>query len=314
MLLASLAMEPAWRMVHRARLPEGWLLVRPPHEVSCLLRDGGVLWAGGNDGLFRLDASSGARRFEAESEPPVRQVRALVRERDGTLWAAHGAGLEVRRGGRWSRVAGAEGVWWSLLAAHDGGVWAGGESGVARAREGRVEMLWTCAALGLGPITLLAPALEGDLWAASNSPIAGGVVRLRPDGTFEAPAWLGRLPHPSVNAIWTDADGTLWLGTGFGRRGGLFRLRGGETSVWTKQDGLAGEMVRSVWRDRAGRLWVGSEYDGIVYESNGGWRRLTPKDGLAGWEVKAMVEDGAGGLWLGTERGLTRLPLPEDEQ
>jgi ligand-binding sensor domain-containing protein len=124
------------------------------------------------------------------------------------------------------------------------------------------------------------------------------------------PEWLSRLPHPSVNAMLEDREGALWIGTGFGRQGGVLRIRDNALSVLTKADGLPGEMVRTLWQDRLGRIWAGTEYDGAVYPTPAGWHLLTPDIGLAGWEVKAIAEDRDAQLWLGTENGVTRMPFP----
>ena len=100
---------------------------------------------------------------------------------------------------------------------------------------------------------------------------------------------------------------TLWFATGFADRGGATRLTDGVWSGLSRQDGLAGEKVRSVFQDQAGRLWFGSEYDGLAILSEGSWRILTPNEGLSGWEVKEIVQDSDGAYWLGTEDGVTRI-------
>jgi ligand-binding sensor domain-containing protein len=75
----------------------------------------------------------------------------------------------------------------------------------------------------------------------------------------------------------------------------------------TRQDGLAGEVLRSVFQDEGGRMWLGSEYDGLAVQSGAGWHIVTPRSGLAGWEVKTMLQDPDGTYWLGTENGLSRI-------
>lgn len=309
-LLLAFGMGPLWRSVHRARLPGGWLLLRPPHEVSALLVEGDVVWAGGNDGLFRLDRATGDRLPADPGTRSLRQVRALLLDHDSNLWAAHGAGIEVRRAGRWSRVPASAGMWTALLRRQNGAIWAGGEAGLARLQPGAARIEKTIAQLAIGPVTLLFEDRQARLWAASNSTTAGGVVHVGDDGAVHRPAWLSRLPHPSVNTMLEDRDGALWIGTGFGRQGGVLRIHDGALSVLSKADNLPGEMIRTLWQDRLGRIWVGTEYDGAVYPTPAGWHLLTPDAGLAGWEVKAIAEDRDAQLWLGTENGVTRMPFP----
>lgn len=201
-------------------------------------------------------------------------------------------------------------MWTALLRRRDGSIWAGGEAGLARLHANAARLEWTLAQLGLGPVTLLFEDRDARLWAASHSTTSGGVVHLGDDGAVHRPEWLARLPHPSVNTMLEDQQGALWIGTGFGRQGGVLRIRDSALTLMTKADGLAGEMVRTLWRDRLGRIWAGSEYDGAVYQTPAGWRLLTPNEGLAGWEVKVIAEDRDAQLWLGTENGVTRMPFP----
>lgn len=102
-------------------------------------------------------------------------------------------------------------------------------------------------------------------------------------------------------------DGTIWVATGFSRRGGAAIFRSGVWSNLTRADGLAGESTRSVYEDAAGSMWIGSEYDGIAVGFPGSWTVLAEKDGLAGYEVKTMVQDTDGTYWIGTNSGLTRV-------
>jgi ligand-binding sensor domain-containing protein len=309
-LLLSLGVGPLWVAVKRAGLPEGWLLLRPPGEVSALLIEQDTVWAGGNGGLTAIDRRTGARLPLDKAARGIRQVRALMLEEDGTLWAAHGAGIDVRRDGVWRRVAGSEGLWSALARAREGAMWTAGERGLARVEHGQLRIVATAQALGLGPLTLVWEEADGRVWVASHSRREGGVVVLNEEGGAASPAWRARLPHRSVNAMRRDGQGRLWVATGFGREGGVLCIGEEGEALLTKAQGLPGEMIRTLWMDGRGRMWVGSEYDGVAYESDGGWRTLTPDDGLAGWEVKALAEDVDGQLWMGSESGMTRMPVP----
>ena len=110
-----------------------------------------------------------------------------------------------------------------------------------------------------------------------------------------------------VNAILEDREGVLWFGTGFAARGGVSLYDGAQWTALTREDGLAGDKVRSLFQDAAGVMWIGSEYDGIARATGQGWQVLDVKSGLSGMEIKAILQTPQGDLWLGTENGITRI-------
>jgi ligand-binding sensor domain-containing protein len=301
--------EPVSLMLKRRDLPPDWAILRPPRETSALTLRGDLLLAGGLEGLTAIDR----RRCEVvplEGAPDLRSVRDLLVDKDGSLWVAHSQGIDRLDGDSWSSYRAAQGLpagaYYTLLETRQGELLAGGESGIVRWREGRFEPLVSAQELGLAGVDVLFEDSREQLWAASMAPAHGGLVRRSRE------RWENlspKLAHPSVTSIYEDHDGSLWFGTGFGRRGGLSILREGEWRHITKADGLAGEKVRSIFRDSRGRYWIGSEYDGIVAGDGTKWQLLTPESGLAGWEIKEIVEDPDGFLWFGTEDGVSRVPV-----
>ena len=75
----------------------------------------------------------------------------------------------------------------------------------------------------------------------------------------------------------------------------------------TKENGLAGEKIRSLFEDSQKRLWVGSEYAGLAILYDNKSIILTKKTGLAGDEIKVIIEDTDNNMWIGTREGLTKI-------
>jgi ligand-binding sensor domain-containing protein len=300
--LARLAGPVATRLQQR-RLPPGWRLVRPPHEVSALALQGEIVWAGGAGGLFAIHRRTGEVRRPAGA-PRMTYVRDLLPAHG--LWVAHREGVSRMENGAWRTWTPAAGPFTALCRTPDGLLWAGGERALAVLENGAWRVVTTSEKLNLAGIDAIVRDSSGALWIASSAPTGGGLVRY--DGVaFEN--WTGRreLPHPSVSAVFEARDGTLWFATGFGRRGGAASLKAGVWRTLTRNDGLAGDKVRSIYEDRNGSLWVGSEYDGIAVLRGAEARVFTPGDGLSGWEVKEMLEDQDGVYWLATEDGVTAI-------
>jgi len=291
----------------RATMPEGWMLIRPPHEVSALAVRDGTVWAGGRDGLYAIDRATGELLLLPEGAPRMRYVKGLLVDSADTLWVAHLRGLSCLDDGGWHEPAeGApDGPCMSVFEDRAGVVWVGTEQGLVWLQGGRWERV---RAPGLDDTTVdvIFQDRDGAMWFGSAHPTQGALARLD-GGAWSTFGVEDGLPHASVNDIIQDREGTIWVGTGFARRGGAARLDKDRWHALMKEDGLAGEKVRSIYEDARGRLWFASEYDGVAIRERDDWLVLTPQQGLAGHEVKDTVADDRGVLWLGTENGVSRV-------
>lgn len=292
------------------RLPEGYAIVRPPHEVSALALGDDIVWAGGTGGLYAIDRATASTLSLPPDAPTFRRVKDLLVDAEGRLWIAHRDGLTSLHDGAWQSWTAADGLLpgpaLSLCLDRDGRLWVGGETGVAVRNGAGWRQITTADGLGAPEADVIFQDGAGAMWFGSASPTRGGLSRLDGDSWAFYTSADG-LTHDSVNAMIEARDGTLWIATGFADRGGATRLADGEWSGLTRQDGLVGEKVRTVFQDHDGRLWFGSEYDGLAIHDGATWRILTPEDGLSGWEVKEIVQDRDGTYWLGTEDGVTRI-------
>ena len=73
------------------------------------------------------------------------------------------------------------------------------------------------------------------------------------------------LPENNVSAVYSDLQGTVWVGTS----SGLARFKAGQWHSFTSRDGLPGNSIRYILEDEAGSLWLGS---------NAGLLRLNKQD------------------------------------
>ena len=290
--------------------PPGWQIIRPPGEVYSLYIENNTIWTGGKDGVILIDRISGSVIPLPESPPQFSYVRAIVRDRTGSIWIAHDGGLVRYDGHTWRVIAPGNDVPFtktlSLIERKDGTLVAGTVLGVY-SFDGKQ---WTNLVPPAGPVPVTADALfedlDGNLWIGCVSPTHGGLFLLNRTGWYSVTD-ENPLLHTSARMITQTRDGAVWVASGFANVGGAVVDRQGSWSNLTVNDGLAGQATRVVYEDRAGRMWVGSEYDGIAVRSNGTWHVITTKEGLAGQEVKVMTEDTDGTYWLGTNGGLNRV-------
>jgi ligand-binding sensor domain-containing protein len=126
---------------------------------------------------------------------------------------------------------------------------------------------------------------QGELLIAMR-----GGIRQFSDGKSEAYAIPGGKPF-SANRLLRDHDGGLWIGT---IDQGLIHVHQGRTDVFSKSDGLSGDVIFSLFEDREGSVWV---------STNGGLDRfrdlavstISIKQGLsndAAWSILA-ARDGS---------------------
>jgi len=142
-------------------------------------------------------------------------------------------------------------------------------------------------------IRVVTQTRDGYLWLATW----GGLVRF--DGvsfiTFDqqnTPA----LKDNEINALVEDHEGALWIGTA---SAGLLRLKDGEFTSYTNNDGLSSNYIHSLCVDAAGTVWIGTD-GGLNRLTAGKFTAYTTADSLSGNSVSSLQEDREGNLWIGT--------------
>ena len=144
----------------------------------------------------------------------------------------------------------------------------------------------------------------GNIWVGFST----GLARYR-DGAFTFFTTKDGLPAGSINYIYTDHLGRLWLALS---RSGLLRVddpavaRPAFTS-YTTAEGLSSNSVEVVTEDLSGDIYAGTGR-GVdrVDPSTGRVRHYTTADGLASGSFLAALRDRNGVLWFGTHNGLSR--------
>jgi ligand-binding sensor domain-containing protein len=291
-------------------LPAGWTVLKPPQDVAALAIAGPDVWAGGRDGLYRIDRLDGAPKSLPGNPPAFRYVRDLALAVDGTLWIAHGAGVTRFADGEWAELsAGAASSPCHVLLPESAAVLVGCESGLYRAGRNKLEPIALPQQATFQSVDALFRDSSGRLWVGSASPVHGGLLSLA-DGRWRVYSDADGLPHRSINGFCETREGLLWLASGFAGRGGAAWFDGDRWHAVASADGLISDDVRSIHEDADGRLWFSSEFQGSAVIANGRVAVLTPGAGLAGPEVKALAVDADGTCWIGTDRGLNRVEDP----
>ncbi|MFG6416093.1 diguanylate cyclase [Roseateles sp. DC23W] len=241
--------------------------------------DADELWFGDASGLTRRRASDGQliERMPASGNAPRSDLRALMRDPSGTVWAgSYGGGLmrhvpslpglsmvrETLRG-----TPGGLDVR-SILQLDNGEVWLGTLSGGIERRDRQLQ-----------PVAAIAPGTAG-------------------------------LPAGRVNALGQTRDGAVWVAVD------TQLLRFDRQGRWQETLRSGNAVPRRLHAGADGSLWIAT-LDGLMrWTPTRPQMRAIPTAGLVGGtgEVNAFATLPDGSLWAGGAAGLFRVAQPGDEE
>ncbi|MBA2305733.1 MAG: hypothetical protein H0W08_24300 [Acidobacteria bacterium] len=252
---------------------DGWVT-----EAITVQTDDGEWWLGTGTGVFRFPASDRFTQLQSARPRAVytmarpvseRQVYRLFNDSRGNVWISinsstvHGLGLWEHGSARVRDLANSPGL--PTLAGdlprafaedHDGNIWIGFDTGVARYTRGRFSFFGRPQGFTPGAILDIHVDRAGRIWLASAR---GGVVRVRDPNAarpaFEALTTAQGLSSNNTEVITEDNDGHIYIGGGRG----LDRLdpETGRLKRFTTADGLLAGTFRAAFRDAQGVLWFG---------------------------------------------------------
>jgi signal transduction histidine kinase/ligand-binding sensor domain-containing protein len=261
--------------------------------TKLLVTSDGTLWIGTYAGLVSWSGGKLTRYPELDNK----FVASMLQDREGTVWVGtlgspFGRLCSIKNGG--TQCDGQDGALGRMVASlyedSTGALWAAAQSGLWRWRPG----LPTHYAIPTTELKDLNSDDQGELLIAT-----GDGTRQFAHGKSEAYAIPGGKPV-GTNRLLRDRDGGLWIGT---IEQGLIHVHHGRTDVFSKSDGLSGDVIFSLFEDREGSIWV---------STNGGLDRfrdfsvstISVKQGLLNdspWSILAARD---GTIWVGSGDGL----------
>ena len=278
--------------------------------VTHLALDGaGGAWVGTRAGLDHLPAgATRATPLGGDAEivglvPQPGHDAVLALGRDCRLWRAGRAAMEALAtlpgvpGECVAMQAGPEGVW--AASAHGGLFLLDPASGEV------LRHLPPDAMPVASPVSALLRRRDGSLLAGLRD---GHVVRVDGPGAVPALLPLDRRLESTIEHLFEDAAGALWIGT---YTSGLYYarplsavVRAGRTDSG-RVDGWPRGSMRAIWR-RGDHVLLGS--DGQLFERRPGRTAWDSVPAFAGQSVRAIAPAGDGGFWIGTQDGLFHWP------
>jgi len=275
--------------------------------------DADELWFGDASGLSRRRASDGSLIERLPATAPRSDVRALLRDPSGTIWAgSYGGGLmrHVPSLPGLSMVREAIGPAAldvrSILQLKSGEIWLGTLAGGIERRDRELQPVAHIApgsgGLPAGRVNAMAQTQDGSVWVAVDTQL----LRFDDRGRWKETLRGG---NAVPRRFFATDDGALWIAT----LDGLLRWTPGRPQIRAVATaGLVGGTgeVNAFARLPDGSLWAGG--------AAGLFRIAAPGDdepvaewvetqGLTGQTVLGMAVDLAGRLWVDTGTGLHRM-------
>jgi ligand-binding sensor domain-containing protein/signal transduction histidine kinase len=272
-----------------------------PEVISLTADENGSIWIGTGKGLVRW--SDGAFETLGESDGlPQTQVRALLQDSRGTLWASLiPGGLYWGLKGKFAPAPGRDSDTsvYTFLEDSDGAIWAGSDS-LWKWSSHAWERFDTAPGQPGPPIQSIAQSTDGLLWIGRR----GNGLHYFNRGAFGRFSEEGPLATQSVTTVKADREGSIWAGA---VGGGLHRLAPRLLHFWDINAGVGATSATSVAEDSTGALWVGTTSRGIQRLDNGRFIPLedpaVPADCII-YTTTAMPD---GSVWAGGEQRLYRI-------
>jgi ligand-binding sensor domain-containing protein/signal transduction histidine kinase len=215
----------------------------------------GAIWIGSDGGgLSRMEGRL-VQHFTRTNGLPTDFVASVAEGHDGTIWAGLGrpASVVSIRDGKIQQVLDArDGLPFeysvrAVFIDHASQLWAGGDGGLCRVRDGQIIPV---EGIPEPPVRVIHQDRQGRIWAASN----GGLSEVENDGVSRVFTRKDGLSHEAVYSIYEDGEGTKWLGT----QQGLTRFKNGVFSAWSRAQGGFQGTIYQVLEDQNGTLWMAS--------------------------------------------------------
>jgi ligand-binding sensor domain-containing protein/signal transduction histidine kinase len=249
----------------------------------------GTVWAGTNNGLYRLEQRHGRTTLQPidigipNEFPEQRVIADLLEDRHGALWIGAFSGLYRR--------------------------WPDGAAARYTERDGL-------------PSAFIQDLLEdraGELWAGTR---LGGFFRFRADGTHRAPSIDQQftyhegdpygLPTSWVYQLFETPDRRFWVATA---RGLVEFFRGadepGRFHSYAPRNGLTDFNITAVNEDIDANLWLATATAGVMKLTRGGFTSFGKEDNIE--TLNAIFEDEAGHLCF-RGNGLDEAAAGSDEE
>lgn len=328
-----LALDPQSPLDRYSRQTWGIESGLPQNTVHSIVQTpDGYLWLATEGGLVRFDGVN-FTVFDTQNTSGLKSndILALAAGREGALWIGTADGITRFAGNKFSTFTTENGLpsnsIWSLCESPSGNLFALTAGGLARYTGTRFEPIRT----GNTGIAALTGDGHGVMWIATADDVrtlAGG-ERIPFEGSSiqalyadrAGRLWIGTsnglsvyengrirtyrnkvLPGNRIAAIYQDREGTVWVSTDQG----IARITKEGIERFAANNFFSANLVLCFFEDREGNLWAGTDSGGLAVLRDSKFFTYGTREGISSDLVRCVFQDSRGTIWVGTDRGLDR--------
>lgn len=267
---------------------DGLPLFRP---LSIAEDAGGGIWVGYSDGSACRFLDNQVKRFSGRDGLPGVGLCIVAADANKQLWFAKAAQIGKFENGKFVSLATMPDRFISLAARKAGGMWVCSGREFFKFEEGQKPVK-------LGELTSVGSVVEplalfedhsGAVWIGTA---ASGLFRF--DGTNVTR--IGA-PRGEIRSIAGDTEGNIWVGIS---GDGLNRFSPRILKLYSVDDGLPFETLRSVCEDDTGALWAVTQNGLLTYNQNNRWVTANTNADWPGGQASCVTADKKGSEWIGT--------------
>jgi signal transduction histidine kinase/ligand-binding sensor domain-containing protein/DNA-binding response OmpR family regulator len=318
----------------------------PNINITCLYEDNNQnLWAGTDGGGLIRIKNDRFETFSSEDRLASGYIYSIYEDRENNLWIGTlYEGLHRLKDTVVTTYTTREGLNHDIVSCitevKDGSLLIGTNKGVNRLSNGQLIQEWPANEWLLSNrVTTIMEDSKGSLWIGTEV----GLGRYK-NGTLERfhfhnggyHNYILQLQEDKMGGVWIltakdlrqfynekfsvfsnkdevfknylgtfclDRQCDLWIGT-YG--GGLYRLKEGQVTAYTTNEGLVHNEVECFYEDKKGTLYIGTR-GGLSLWANGEFTNYTAQRGLIDNCVYQIIEDNLGYLWLTGITGFSRI-------
>ncbi len=122
--------------------------------------------------------------------------------------------------------------------------------------------------------------------------------------------WIGTnqgLPNNTIWDLYLDSSNQMWIGTD----NGIAVYRGDSLQIFSKENGIGSNIIRTFEEDFQHQIWVGTYDNGITLFKKDSLQIINKSNGLSNNLVWTITEDDAKDMWVSTENGINRVNLDQ---
>lgn len=241
------------------------------------------------------------RTYSIEAGLSESVAQTLIQDERGYIWIGTGYGLNRFDGFSFKQYYEEDGLAsndvHALLQDSEGTIWVGTEFGISVLRGDTLVTPSSVSRLNQYPVISITEDREGNYWFGTE---ANGAWKLSQNGELVSVNETMGIAMEWVNTIYSANDGTIWIGS----REGLARIRNGEVSYHSVENGLPDNRIRNIIGDSFGRIWIGT-FSGLVKYEEGEMITYNQSDGLLDEKIQTITVEDRNRIWLGTESGIS---------